>query len=99
MRFLCSCSVAALILAGCGTKTARAPDPFAYDTTRPLAVRDAGVALSGPRVAVHVLTFVGAARPVNAFVAVPRAPGRHPAVLFLHGSGSNREDLLLPAIE
>jgi dienelactone hydrolase len=99
MRFLCWCSAAACALAGCGSKTARVRDPFAYDASRPLAVRDAGVALSGPRVAVHVVTFVGAARRVNAFVAVPRATGRHPAVLLLHGSGGNREDLLLPAIE
>jgi dienelactone hydrolase len=47
---------------------------------------------------VHVVTFDGA-RDVNAFLVVPRSAGRHPAVLFLHGSGGNREDLLLPAIE
>ena len=98
MRFLCSCSAALVLLAGCGSQTADAPDPFAYDQSRSLAVRDAGVALSGPKVAVHVVTFAGARR-VNAFVVVPRSPGRHPAVLFLHGSGGNREDLLLPAIE
>ena len=98
MRFLCSCSAALVLLAGCGSQTAHAPDPFAYDQSRPLAVHDAGVALSGPKVAVHVVTFAGARR-VNAFLVVPRSPGRHPAVLFLHGSGGNREDLLLPAIE
>jgi dienelactone hydrolase len=98
MRFLCSCSAAVILLAGCGSKTAGAPDPFAYDKSRQLAVRDAGVALSGPKVAVHVVTFDGA-RHVNAFLVVPRSAGRHPAVLFLHGSGGNREDLLLPAIE
>ena len=97
MRSLCSCSAALLLLAGCGS-TQRAVDPFAYDTSRSLAVHDAGVALSGPKVAVLVLTFSGA-RPVNAFLAVPRSAGPHPAVLFLHGSGGNREDLLLPAIE
>ena len=36
---------------------------------------------------------------MNAFLIVPRTDGRHPAVLFLHGSGGNREDLLLPALE
>jgi dienelactone hydrolase len=98
MRFLCSCSAALVLLAGCGSQTADAPDPFAYEQSRPLAVRDAGVALSGPKVAVHVVTFAGVRR-INAFLVVPRSPGRHPAVLFLHGSGGNREDLLLPAIE
>ena len=73
MRFLCSCSAALVLLAGCGSKTAHAPDPFAYDQSRPLAVHDAGVALSGPKVAVHVVTFAGARR-VNAFLVVPRSP-------------------------
>ena len=36
---------------------------------------------------------------MRAFLVVPRSKGRHPAVLFLHGSGGNREDLLLPATE
>jgi dienelactone hydrolase len=47
---------------------------------------------------VHVVAYDGAER-VRAFVVLPRTRGRHPAVLFLHGSGGNREDLLLPAVE
>jgi dienelactone hydrolase len=46
----------------------------------------------------HVVSFEGARR-VNAFLVVPRSGGTHPAVLFLHGSGGNREDLLLPALQ
>jgi dienelactone hydrolase len=95
MRSLFSCSAALLLLAGCG---GQAKDPFAYDHTRALAARDSGVALSGPKVAVHVVSYDGARR-VRAFLILPRTPGRHPAVLFLHGSGGNREDLLLPAAE
>jgi dienelactone hydrolase len=85
-----------LVLAGCGA--AHVADPYAYDHARPLAVRDQGVALSGPKVAMHVISFDGTKR-VNAFLVVPRAGGTHPAVLFLHGSGGNREDLLLPALQ
>jgi dienelactone hydrolase len=96
MRSLCWCSAALVLLTGCGGK--HAADPFAYDTSVPLAVRDAGVALSGPKIAVHVVSYAGVGR-VNAFVIVPRGGGRHPAVLFLHGSGGNREDLLLTAAE
>ncbi len=96
MRSLFWCSAAVALLAGCGGKPAA--DPFAYDTARPLAVRDSGVALSGPKMAVHVVSYAGAGR-VNAFVIVPRSGGRHPAVVFLHGSGGNREDLLLTAAE
>jgi dienelactone hydrolase len=36
---------------------------------------------------------------VNAFLLVPKSAGRHPAVLLLHGSGGNREDMLVPAVE
>ena len=94
MRSLCWCS-AALLLAGCG---ASHRDPFAYDRGRPLQVRDVGVAASGPKATVHVVTYAAVGR-INAFVIVPRATGRHAAVLFLHGSGGNREDLLLPAVQ
>jgi len=92
MRSLFWCSAVVVLLAGCGGKAS--PDPFGYDPARPLAVRDSGVALSGPKLAMHVVSYAGVGR-VNAFVIVPRGAGRHPAVLFLHGSGGNREDLLL----
>jgi dienelactone hydrolase len=36
---------------------------------------------------------------VNAFLLVPKRAGRHPAVLLLHGSGGNREDMLVPAAQ
>lgn len=96
MRCLFWCS-AALLLAGCGA-SAR-PDPFAYDDSRPLAVRDAGIAMSNAAVALHVVTYNGASGRVNAFLVVPKSRVPKPAVLFLHGSGGNREDLLLPAVE
>jgi hypothetical protein len=72
MRSLCWSSAAAvvLLLAGCGG--AHVSDPYAYDHARPLAVRDQGVALSGPKVAMHVVSFDGARR-VNAFLVVPRS--------------------------
>ena len=96
MRCLFWCS-AALLIAGCGSSSAR--DPFAYDTSRPLAVRDAGVAMSNAAIALHVVTYAGASGRVNAFLVVPKTGDAHPAVLFLHGSGGNREDLLLPAVQ
>ena len=95
-RSLFWCS-AVLLLAACGgTKATR--DPFAY-AARPLAVHDR-VAMSTKTLAVHSLSFAGAnGTRVNAFLIVPRAAGRHAAVLFLHGSGGTRQDLLVPAAE
>ena len=96
MRCLFWCS-AALLLAGCGSSAQR--DPFAYDTSRPLVVRDEGIAMSNAAVSLHVLTYAGASGRVNAFLVVPKSKLPHPAVLLLHGSGGNREDLLLPAVQ
>lgn len=97
MRSLCSCSAAVLLLlVACGSS---ARDPFAYDTKRPLGFHDEGVALSSAGVAVHVVSYAGASGTVRGFLVVPKRPGRHPAVLLLHGSGGNREDFLLPAAE
>lgn len=100
MRSRSWCSAAAvLVLAGCGAHALR-HDPFAYDAKRPLGERDAGTVLSSSHVAVHAVSYLGAdGTRVNAFLVVPRTAGRHPAVLFLHGSGGNREDLLLPAAQ
>lgn len=99
MRSAFSSSAAAclLILAGCGGH-AKGADPYAYDRSRPLAVEDAGVALSGPKLTVHVVSYAGAGT-IRAFLVLPRTPGPHPAVLLLHGSGGTREDLLLVAVE
>lgn len=91
MRFLCSCS-AVLVLAACGGPRAR--DPFAYDTRTP-TVRDQGIVGQNARVRVHAVSFAG----IDGFLAVPSSAGPHPAVLFLHGAGGTRRDLLLPAVQ
>jgi dienelactone hydrolase len=96
-RSLFWCS-AALVLAACGGAHV-AHDPFAYEP-RPLAPRDDGTVASSTVLAMHALSFAGAdgAR-VFAFLFVPRSPGRHPAVLLLHGSGGTREDMIVPGAE
>ena len=100
MRWLCWCS-AALLLAGCGgARHVQAPqrNPFSYDRRAPLAIVDGGVYATSSRATIRKLSYAGAdGKRVPAFIVVPRAPGRHPAVLFLHGSGGDRRDLLYEA--
>jgi dienelactone hydrolase len=96
MRFCVWCS-AAVLLTACGAGHGAA-DPFAYDASVPLAVHNAGLYASSPRADIHAVTFrgIGTTR-VGAYLVVPRSAGRHPAVLFLHGSGGNRKDLIVAA--
>jgi dienelactone hydrolase len=98
MRFLCWCS-AALVLASCGgAHRAAARDPFAYNRSAPLAVTDDGVYAASPWATIRSISFAGVdGSRVAAYVVVPRTPGRHPAVLFLHGSGGDRRDLIFEA--
>jgi len=98
MRFLCWCS-AALVLTACGgAHRAAAKDPFADNTSAPLAVQDGGVYASSSWETIRIISFAGVdGSRVPAYVVVPRASGRHPAVLFLHGSGGTRRDLIFEA--
>ena len=98
MRFLCWCS-AALILASCGgAKHETASDPFADDTAVPVAVADDGLYASSPWATIRAVSFAGVdGSRVDAYLVAPHAAGRHPGVLFLHGSGGDRRDLILEA--
>lgn len=99
MRFLCWCS-AAVVLASCGGGQRTAVhDPFAYKTSAPLAVADNGVYAASRWATIRDISFSGVdGSRVSAYVVVPRSAGRHPAVLFLHGSGGDRRDLIFEAV-
>ena len=96
MRFLCWCS-AALVLASCGgAKHSATHDPFADNAAAPLAVVRRGCVCVEPRGDdPRTISFAGdGGSRVEAYLVVPRSGGRHPGVLFLHGSGGNRRDLI-----
>lgn len=94
MRFRYSCSVAAIVLAalaGCGGGSGPAAFP---DPTGPLDVHATQLARS-PGAELDGVTFRGAGgKVVRALIAFTRRPGRHPAVLFLTGSGGSLTDFL-----
>ncbi len=92
-------SAGALTACGGGGNSHSSSGPtFAYDASRPLdlrtqrTTREAGVAIRD-------VSFKGAAgETIPAYLVVPRGKGPHPAVIYAHGSGGSRRDLLPSAV-
>ena len=76
---------------------ARPAGPFGYDAAAPLDARERAVG-EGAAGAVRDVEFAspGSGR-VRAYLITPQGTGRRPAVIFLHGAGGNREELLADA--
>jgi len=85
---------------GCGgsdTKTT-SNSPFAYDASAPLHYVDRGVVNHGYPIKVHDVSFTSAGgRRVDGLLAVPPGKGPFPAVVYLHGTGGDRTELVIPA--
>jgi dienelactone hydrolase len=97
MRFLCWCS-ATLVLASCGGGHTAVRDPFSDNSAAPLSVSDHGVYAASRFATIRDISYIGAGGSrVDGYLVVPRSSGRHPGVLFLHGSGGDRRDLILEA--
>jgi dienelactone hydrolase len=88
--------VLVLLLAACGgskQKEQNAAGPFAYDATAPLAPRDRLVdSIQG--VEVHDVSYASPGGRALGYLITPNASGPRPAVIFLHGAGGNREQML-----
>jgi dienelactone hydrolase len=99
--------VLALALAGCGssgssTTTASSHASrvavFGYDASAPLRYVDRGrVNRRAYPIAVHDVSFSSGGSRIEGYLVLPPGRGRHPAVVFVHGSGGNRAELLVPA--
>src|SRR4051812_27340883 len=92
------------IAAGCGGSPAGStkndqPDssPFTYDASAPLQYVDRGVVNHGYPIAVHDVSFTSSGKRVDAMLALPPGKGPFPAVVYLHGTGGDRTELLVPA--
>jgi dienelactone hydrolase len=89
-------------VAGCGTSStpsSRSPAPrggvFSYDAFAPLQYVDRGrVNSRDSTLAVHDVSFTSDGRRVDGYLVVPPGRGRRPAVVFVHGSGGDRTELL-----
>lgn len=93
--------VAVSLLPGCGdgadrvTTAAKTPGLFAYDASRPLVARVGRVL--NPGSTIRVLDFSYAAPRggrVSALLVLPRGTGPFPAVVYMHGAGRDRTELL-----
>jgi len=89
-------AAAALLLAACGGVTS---SPFAYDRGAPIDLRDGGPANRGYPIVVHDVSYASPkGGRVTAYLAVPPGKGPFPAVVYAHGSGGSRRDLLPNAV-
>jgi dienelactone hydrolase len=98
MRPLLAC-LAILLLTACGGGSTKA-DPeglYEYDTSRPIAMDDAGAENSDYPVKIHDINFDGGTERVPAFLLLPPGKGPYPAVIYLHGQGGDRLEMLYTA--
>lgn len=98
-------ALGALVAAGCGADsestsngTAQPASPFRYDASAPLDYRDDGRVNSPYPIAVDDVSYAVPQGRVEGYLALPPGKQRVPAVIYLHGSGENRERFLLPAV-
>jgi len=73
------------------------PSPFAYDATAPLRYLDRGVVNHDFPIEIHDVSFSSGGRRIDGLLAVPPGKGPFPAVLYLHGSGGDRAQMIVPA--
>ncbi|HEX7255938.1 MAG TPA: dienelactone hydrolase family protein [Gaiellaceae bacterium] len=97
MRHLSAC-LAVLILAACGGGGKETgTDIYAYDDDEPIAKEDAGLANSDYPIEIHDISYDGGAERVPAFLLLPPGEGPYPAVIYLHGQGGDRLEMLYTA--
>ena len=97
MRHLLACFAVAILTACGGGSKAAEDDLYAYDSSEPLARQDAGLANRDYPIAIHDISFHGGVERVPAFLLLPPGKGPYPAVIYLHGQGGDRLEMLYTA--
>ena len=83
-----------LLGSGCGGSNKPESTPFDYSAAAPLAYKDKGVINHGYPIKVHDVSFTSGGKRVDGLLVVPPGKGPFPAVLYLHGSGGDRRQLI-----
>jgi dienelactone hydrolase len=98
MRHALAC-LAVLILASCGggSKESGGDPIYDYDESEPIARRDNGLANSDYPIKIHDISYDGGAERVPGFLLLPPGEGPYPAVIYLHGQGGDRLEMLYTA--
>jgi len=81
-----------------GGRAAGTASPFRYNASAPLEYRNAGRVNGAYPIAVDDVSYAVPGGRVEGYLALPPGTGRVPAVVYLHGSGENRDRFLLPAV-
>ena len=90
------------LLAGCGSSAPHAAPgqnpqrlTFAYDRSQPLDYVNRGrISAREDPVRVEDVSFRSGPLVIEGYLVLPPGRGRHPAVVFVHGSGGDRNELL-----
>lgn len=104
MRPVLCLLAACLLLApvGCGSSaehsTRATRGAFAYDAAQPLRYADRGRVNKAYPIAIHDISYTAGHDRIDGYLALPPSSGKRlPAVLYLHGSGGDRKQLVVPA--
>lgn len=91
----------ALVAACGGGEKSDVPSQFSYDDSKPLDVQDKPTSFGTNDVRVDDISFTGPGNTrLNAYLLMPSgSKGRHPAVIYAHGAGGNRQELLDEAMK
>jgi dienelactone hydrolase len=89
----------ACLVVACGGSGSAKPgaEIYDYNDSKPLAFRDEGVVNENYPVKVHDVSFAGPSARVPAYLLTPPGKGRYPAVIYLHGAGGDRLEMVYTA--
>ena len=99
MRHALACFLV-LTLVACGgseSATKEGAEIYAYDESKPLALRDNGSVNENYPVKVRDVSYAGPSERVPAYLVTPPGKGPYPAVIYLHGAGGDRLEMVYRA--